>query len=360
MSRPVLYLAITNHGFGHAVRMASVANRIKQINPDILLIIATTAPRWLLEAYIQGDFIHRSRAFDVGVIQSDSLTMDLDSTLARLREYQQKEKTIVTQEVEFVRLNKVSLIVADIPAMVAEVASLANIPCWMVGNFGWDFIYRSWGGEFTAIADRLASHYHKVDRLFRLPMAEEMQTFPVKEDVGLIGSQPRYPQEEIRTRFNLTRDKEKTVLLTFGGLGLEAIPYHNLSLFPDWQFITFDKNAPPLPNLLKVTDKTLRPVDFMPLCGKVVCKPGFSTFAESMCLDVPIISLTRDGFAEAHILLEGLRQYSYHRIIQWQEFFHGNWDFLKKDVLPPLSNKKIDKQGADYIAREIALFLASP
>ena len=56
-TRPTLYIAITNHGFGHATRTATLAGKIQQLCPDILLIMATTAPRWLLELYIEGDFI---------------------------------------------------------------------------------------------------------------------------------------------------------------------------------------------------------------------------------------------------------------------------------------------------------------
>jgi len=69
MKRPILYIAITNHGFGHATRTAAVAATIQKLCPDILLMIVSTAPRWLLESYIQGDFIHRPRGFDVGVVQ---------------------------------------------------------------------------------------------------------------------------------------------------------------------------------------------------------------------------------------------------------------------------------------------------
>ncbi len=49
-SRPILYVAITNHGFGHATETASVAAKIQQMCPEILLILVTTAPRWLLES----------------------------------------------------------------------------------------------------------------------------------------------------------------------------------------------------------------------------------------------------------------------------------------------------------------------
>ncbi|BAQ63653.1 glycosyl transferase [Geminocystis sp. NIES-3709] len=356
MSRPVLYLAITNHGFGHAVRMTTIASQIQRLNSDILLVLVTTAPRWLLESYIEGDFIYRYRAFDVGVIQSDSLTMDLEATRKKMTEYRLRENEIVAGEVEFININKVGLILADIPAMAASIGEKAGIPCWMMSNFGWDFIYRDWGGDFVEIADWLTNRYQKCQRLFRLPLAEEMRSFPLVENVGLTGGIPRYSESELREKFNITTDKEKTILLTFGGLGIEAIPYENLSRFPDWQFITFANNAPDLPNLLKITNKLDRPVDFMPLCGTVMSKPGFSTFSESLRLDIPLISLTREGFAEAEILLQGLKDYSYHKIVNYQEFFEGNWDFLKTELLPPQSHSKIDKNGTEFIAQEIVNF----
>ncbi|MFM7440709.1 MAG: hypothetical protein ACKO2V_19270 [Snowella sp.] len=52
MSEPIIYLAATGHGFGHAVRVASVAYVIQKLCPESVLILATTAPRWLLDSYI--------------------------------------------------------------------------------------------------------------------------------------------------------------------------------------------------------------------------------------------------------------------------------------------------------------------
>ncbi|MGL5033408.1 MAG: glycosyl transferase, partial [Microcystaceae cyanobacterium] len=84
MSPPIIYFAVTGHGFGHAVRVACVANQVKKLCPESLLILATRSPRWLLESYIEGDFIHRNSAFDVGVIQADSLRMDQAETLRQM------------------------------------------------------------------------------------------------------------------------------------------------------------------------------------------------------------------------------------------------------------------------------------
>jgi hypothetical protein len=353
MERPILYIAVTNHGFGHTTRTAAIAATIQKLCPQVLLIMTTAAPRWLLECYIEGDFIHRPRAFDLGVVQSDSLTMDKQATLEKLLEIKKNQNSIVASEVNFIRQNRVNLILADIPFLTSVIAQVAEIPCWMISNFGWDFIYQDWGDPFTEIAEWIGECYSKSDRLFRLPFHEPMQAFKNITDVGLTGGSPRYSEDEIRATWGINSPVEKTILLTFGGLGLQQIPYHNLQQFPDWRFICFDKSAPDLPNVIKITDRKYRPVDFMPICGRVVSKPGYGTFAEATKLGVPIVSVTRDDFAEAAFLLQGIANYNQHQILTPSEFFKGSWDFLRQPPQQPKQSDPIDKNGNETIANAV-------
>jgi len=356
MSPPIIYFAVTGHGFGHAVRVACVANQVKKLCPDSLLILATRSPRWLLEAYIEGDFIHRNSAFDVGVIQADSLRMDQAETLRQMEEIYAHQNRLIVTEVNYLLNNRVSLVFADIPALAVAIAHKAGIPCWMMSNFGWNFIYREWGEMFANIIEQIERDYQQCDRLFRLPLAEPMSIFPNITDVGLTGGDPKYSEQDLRDNFNLIQPKARTILLTFGGLGLQAIPYHNLAQFPNYQFITFDSQAPDLSNLVKVADFAYRPVDFMPLCDRLISKPGFSTFAEALRLEIPLVSLTRSGFAEAPVLLAGLQDYGEHQIVAENDFFTGNWDFLREQPLAPRQSQKLAKNGAEAIAEEILNF----
>ncbi|MDB9456656.1 glycosyl transferase [Dolichospermum circinale] len=353
MERPIIYIAITNHGFGHATRTASIANTIQKLCPEALLILVTTAPRWLLESYIEGDFILRQRAFDLGVIQIDSLIMDKPATLEKLREIRKNHKSLIASEVNFIRQNRVNLILADIPFLAAGFAEAANIPCWMIGNFGWDLIYRDWGGEFTEIADWISNWYAKSNRLFRLPFHESMSAFPHITDVGLTGGSPRFSIDELRSNWGINTPSEKTILLTFGGYGVQQIPYTNVSKFPDWQFITFDFLAPDLLNLIKVTNRQYRPVDFMPICGRIISKPGYGTFSEATLLDVPVVTIPRDDFAEAAFMLAGITNYNHHQIITGSEFFQGDWDFLYQLPQPPKQTQVINKDGNETIAKAV-------
>ncbi|NJL82284.1 MAG: UDP-N-acetylglucosamine--N-acetylmuramyl-(pentapeptide) pyrophosphoryl-undecaprenol N-acetylglucosamine transferase [Chloroflexaceae bacterium] len=353
MPSPVVYLAATGHGFGHAVRIASVAAQIKHLRPDIGLILVTAAPRWLLEAYIADDFIYRPRSFDVGVVQSDSFAIDKQATLAKMQRFRERQAEIVCTEVDFIQTNRVGLILADIPPLAAPIAQAAGIPGWMMTNFGWDFIYRDWGSKFTELAEWIGECYSQSTLLFRLPMAEPLTVFPQRVEMGLTGGNPRYPLGKLREHFNLTAPKEKTILLTFGGLGLQQIPYKVLENYPGWQFISFDRQAPPLPNLVKIQDPHYRPVDFMPLCDRVVSKPGFSTFAEALRLSVPIVSLTREGFAESPLLLQGIQDYARHLIIDPQDFFSDRWDFIVRPCLPPRLDASLPTDGSERIAQAV-------
>jgi hypothetical protein len=357
MSQLTIYIAITDHGFGHAARTASIAGMLQKRLPSVKLILVTTAPKWLLDGYIEGEYVYRQRSFDVGVVQADSLKMDLPATLVRWRDILDRQDEIIAEEVAFCQTQGVNLVFADAPPLAVLIAKKLGVPCWMSSNFGWDFIYRDWGGEFTEVVDWIGDCYGQCDRLFRPPLHESMDRFLTIEDVGLTGGDPKYALAELSTKFNLTQPRERTILLTFGGLSLDAIPYENLAQFPDYQFIAFDRNAPDLPNLALITDRTYRPVDFMPLCDRVVSKPGYTTYAEALKLQVPIVSLTRAGFAESEIILAGMQDYGSHQVITPDRFFADNWDFLKEAVHPPRLERKIATDGNNSIVNAIIDFL---
>ena len=72
----ILYY-ITGHGYGHAVRSNQVIRSLKKARPDADIQVRTTAPKWLFPKTVR----YSRQAIDVGIVQRDSLEMDLDATL---------------------------------------------------------------------------------------------------------------------------------------------------------------------------------------------------------------------------------------------------------------------------------------
>ncbi|MEB3290017.1 MAG: glycosyl transferase [Leptolyngbya sp.] len=359
MANPTLYVAITNHGFGHATRAAAVAASVAALAPEVDLILATTAPQWLLDEYLPVEYEYRPVALDIGVIQSDSLTMDLSATLAKLDQIRAHQADLVADEAAYLKQRGVSLVLADIPPLAVPLAQSAGVPCWMMSNFGWDFIYRAFGADFAEAVTWIEDWFHQCDRLFRLPFHEPMGAFSALEDIGLTGGSPRYSVAELREHLGLHTPPDRTVLLTFGGLGVESIPYDQLRRFPDWQFLTFDSRLPPLPNLKPLPRKGFRPVDVMPVCGRMVCKPGYSTFSEACRTGVPVITLTRDDFAEGPILVNGIQDHSWHRVLSPDAFFQQDWTFLSEPLHPPRTDIPLPDQGNTQIAEAVVAYLQS-
>jgi len=354
---PTLYATITNHGFGHATRMASVLAVLQKQAPELKIIVAGTTPQWLLSEYLPQPFVYHYRSFDVGVVQSDSFMMDKAQTLQKWQAIKEQQSEIISAEAQFLAQHRVDLVLADIPHLAVAIAHRAGVPCWMMSNFGWDYIYRHWGQEFVAVADWLSDSYAQCDRLFRLPFCEAMSSFPVIEDVGLTGVPCNFSPADLYRKLHLSPQKF-TVLLTFGGLSLHQIPYSNLKYFPDWQFITFDQNAPRLSNLTVVDRQyKIRPLDVMQICDRIVTKPGYGTLSEIYRSHKPVICLRRHDFAEADLLIAGVEEYMHHLIIDQEDFYHSDWHFLTADLHPPTINHTLACDGEYAISGAVLNYL---
>lgn len=351
-----LYVAISPHGFGHTTRTCSILAALQSLMPELPITIVTTTPQWLIDSYLSRPYHYRPIALDVGVVQADGLQMDKPATLLRLRELIDGQASIVETEGKYIQGEGIKLLLGDMPPLAVSIARSAGIPCWISSNFGWDLIYQEWVGElpaFQPIVDWVQELYSQADLLLRQPFGEAMPAFRRKIDVGLTGGTPKFSPLELRQKLGLDPDRS-VILLSFGGLGLQAIPYHNVQHFPQYQFLTFADSAPTFDNLKVVSGREIRPVDIMPLCHCVITKPGYSTIAEACRLGINIVCLTRSGFAESTYLLEGVENYMNHQIISPEEFYNGDWHFLTLPFHPPKLTATLDMKGEWTIAEKIA------
>ncbi|WP_218080979.1 glycosyltransferase family protein [Anthocerotibacter panamensis] len=344
------------HGWGHTTRLAAVVERLVTLYPTLPVYFNTPAPQWLVDVHVRGCYHYRPVALDVGIVQSNSFDLNEPATLQRLEQLVAGAEPLLDAEAAFAQEHGVALIVADCPPLAVLLAQRLGVPVWYLTNFGWDFIYCALGPRFQPWATWAEHLYQQADLLLKLPFAEALSAFPRTESVPIVVNQPRYSRAETRAQLNLPPEAQ-VVLLTFGGLGLETLPYANLLDFPEWLFLTTDRQAPSLPNLRVAAGDQWRMAELCAAADLALIKPGYSTVAECCACGVTTFCTGRPNFAEAAVLIAGLREQVPHYILTPEQVQQGPWTFLRAPPLLPLQPGTLSFDGATVVARRIAHFL---
>ncbi|MBC8123874.1 MAG: glycosyl transferase [Gemmatimonadaceae bacterium] len=345
-----LCLYSSAHGFGHTTRLLAIAAAVLQLAPRTRIILNSQVPEWLVDVHCRGVELRR-RALDVGLVQSDSFTTDEAATLEQIQALREREESLVREETDWLRSTGVDAVLADIPPLAGALAQSTGLPVWGVSNFGWDYIYNHMGKPFVSAALWAAQHYRQYTGLFRLPLSEPMQAFARVEPVPLVVNQARFGRSRVRVQLGLGA-WEPVALMTFGGLGMEGFPAARVAENPDWRFLVTNPAVPDQPNILKVEGGQWRLIELLGAADLALIKPGYSTVAECCALDLPTVCLERPGFAEAEVLINGIKRYLPHYILSVGELFEQPWHFLRHP-LEPARSASPSKAGAHFVAERL-------
>ncbi|MBM5795144.1 MAG: hypothetical protein FJ049_03335 [Cyanobacteria bacterium M_surface_7_m2_037] len=347
----LIYACVSGHGFGHGSRVAAVLTALHQRRPDWRLVLSTPlAPSFLQLAFGAVPFVQRPCRWDVGVIQADALGADAEATLAALGHLEQQLPAQIEAELHWIRAQREPvLVLGDVAPAASALASQLGAPLVWMANFGWDAIYRPMGGAFIAWADRALEAYRQGDAVIRCPFSMPMPWDVPATEVGLTPGRARHTPERLQQRLQLEAPRECTVLVGFGGLGLALEPAL-LQRWPQHQFLVSDRGLAGATNATLIP-QDLRPLELMPLCGRILTKPGYSTFCEAMAAGIGIHLVRREGFAEAPVLEEALQQHGWHRLLSREQLERGDWQ-LDQPLLPPRGGP-LPSDGAEQAAAVI-------
>jgi UDP:flavonoid glycosyltransferase YjiC (YdhE family) len=328
---------ITGHGYGHAVRSCQVIWNLKERCPELSVHVRGTAPEWLFEHRLYA-VRQSSQAVDVGIVQDDSLQMELGPTLAACETLHARIPSLIKQELAFIKEHKIGVIVGDVPALCFEVAARAGVPSVAITNFSWSGIYRGFLHalpDFLPLIEEMENFYRKTTLALTLPYSCEVDIFPARERIPFITRSSGLGRREAREKFGIP-SLATVVLLSFGGHGLRRLHLERLARQKDFFFIGTGDAPQKKPNLLILPNAQSQYVDLVRAADVIVSKPGYGIVADVIRHQVPLLYTDRGDFAEYPYLVKALEDCATADYIPQEDLISAN--------LTPYLNRLLTKK----------------
>lgn len=346
---------ITPHGFGHAARASALMAALLKRDPSIHFHLYTTVPQWFFDHTLAGHFDYHPYETDVGVVQANSLTEDLDATVRKLNEMLPFCTDCVGTLMHGMRQKRVELVLCDIAPMGIAVAQAMGLPSVLVENFMWDWIYEG----YVAQSPGLAKHIAYLKKVFAetdyLIQTEPLCAPRTAADITVppMSRAPRQSRTEIRRALGIPADAA-TVLLTMGGMHWHYTFLQQLAAHPDVYFIIpggVDGEMEQRDNLVLLPHASpfFHP-DMINASDAVVGKVGYSTLAEVYHAKIPYGYVTRDHFVESAVLVDFVARHMAGLPISPAEFQSGGWVAKVPELLALPRQNHTQPNGADMAA----------
>lgn len=353
---------VSSHGYGHGVRSCNIIRAVNDLYPQLDVHIISCLSEGFFQSRI-GSIRNpiRAQSFDIGMVQIDSIRVDVEATLVKVKQLYSQRKEIVSREAAYLKEQGIALIVSDIPALPLEAAALAGIPRLAVSNFGWDWIYSEFvprDPRWTPIVDAIHEEYALTDLLLRLPFCEEMKAFPRIEDIPIVTAPGRNRRPEIAELTGCDPGK-KWILLSFTTLDWNDAALANVEQIKDYEFFAVLPLAWEGSSIHPIDRERVPFSDVIASVDAVVSKPGFGILSDCIANQKPLVYSDRSDFQEYQILENAIRKYLKHVHIPAAKLYRGN---LREslDLLweQPEATATLPLGGALIAAQRIAAFLA--
>lgn len=362
---PLIWAAISAHGFGHAAQVVPVLNILGQHLPGLRVVLRTTVPPSFFTDRLAVPFDIQANEQDVGCIQHDPLTIDTSATWQAHHRFHLTWEQRLQVEVTAIHSTNPDLVLADTPYLAIEAGRTAGIPTVALMNFTWDLVLSAFPPPadipHEALLQTIRQAYARADLALRITPAPVLTHFHRILDIGPI-AEPASPARERLAACLRLAPGERTVLIGFGGVPLTNLPFHSLCTLSGYRFLV---NMPVPPNTHRFVSIDSLPLSFKELLASVdviVTKPGYGTVVEAVALQIPVVYVRRYNFADEQPLVEFLHRHGRGVELSQQDFAAGRWlAALEAAIaLPPSPTPAPRINGAADAAERLLPFLKHP
>jgi UDP:flavonoid glycosyltransferase YjiC (YdhE family) len=199
----------------------------------------------------------------------------------------------------------------------------------------------------------MRTFYEKASLALTLPYPCDMSMFPNRQAIPWVARVSRLTKEEARRRFNLPQSAT-LVLLSFGGIGLNSLPWDRFKRLKEFFFVATGPAEVSQTNLLVLSEVQHHYEDLLRAVDVIVTKPGYGIVADAISHQVPMLYTDRGEFQEYPKLVEALHDCATAEYIPQSELRAGNVGSYLDRLLSKQSHwPSINLDGANVAAETI-------
>jgi hypothetical protein len=325
---PLIWAAISAHGFGHAAQVVPVLNALGRRVPELRVLLRTMVPASFFRNRLTVPWKLSPAQQDVGCIQNGPLAIDVEATWHEHNRFHFTWADRMQAEAETMCVARPDLILADTPYLAVAAGATAAIPTVALASFTWDTILSEYPAppdiDGQALIRSIRQAYAHAGLALRISPSPKMEIFKHLIDVGPISEPAPSARNQLAKLLQLAPG-ERTVLVGFGGIALASLPFGELEPLTGYRFLF---NGPILPNSARfVSTKTL-PLSFETLLASadiIMTKPGYGTLVEAVALHRPLVYVRRYNFADEQPLVDYLHRHGRGVELAKDDFATGRW-----------------------------------
>ena len=358
---PIIWCAISGHGYGHAAQVVPVLNALGGLVPEVTAILRTAVPAAFFQNRLTIPWTLTPVQQDVGCIQDGPLTIDIEATWEAHQHFHETWEARLSIEVAAMQAASPALVIADTPYLAIEAGSRAQIPTVALANFTWDLVLKEYchASDLSQqqLIQRIRLSYAKASMALRITPAPSIDAFSSIIDIGPIAS-PNFPERDRLTSALALTDKERTVLVGFGGIPLTSLPLEQMEQLHHYRFLI---DGPVPPGYSRIHSTETLPFSFKTLLASVdviMTKPGYATIVEAVALRTPLVYVRRYNFADEQPLVDYLHRYGRGIELSLDDFSQGRWEAALQQALNTrTSSLPPPSTGATEAAKILATYL---
>lgn len=333
---PLIWAAISAHGYGHAAQVVPVLNALGALVPHLHALMRTTVPASFFRDRLTIPWKISPVQQDVGCVQNGPLAIDIDATWREHRLFHAAWDARVKAEVEAMQAARPAVVLADAPYLALEAARLAGVPSIAHVSLTWDLVLAELPSppdiDRARLLDGIRHAYRCADLALRMTPAPPLDLFRNRIDIGPIAEPAAPRRDDLADRLQLAPG-DQTVLVGFGGVPLESLPFARLEELAGYRFL-FDGPVPD--DSRRVVSAKRLPFSFKSLLASVdiiMTKPGYGTIVEAVALTQPVVYVRRYNFADEEPIVAYLHRHGRAVLLDRDDFSAGRWVSALQRVL---------------------------